>query len=66
MPVPTIVLLLVTCAALATAAGLLAALLRHADGATWPAATLTGGRAGLAVAGVLLAAVGVAGAGWRL
>lgn len=53
-------------AALSLVAGLLAGILHRADGATWPAAIRAGGRAGLAVAGVLLAAVGVVVAGWGL
>ncbi|MCK9932531.1 hypothetical protein MXD62_36240 [Frankia sp. Mgl5] len=60
MYIPTTVLLAAALLVVACAlAGLANAVLHYADGATWPAAARAGGRAGLAVAGVLLAVIGL-------
>ncbi|KPM50402.1 hypothetical protein ACG83_40455 [Frankia sp. R43] len=61
-----VVVLAVLVLAVSVIAGLIAGILRGWDGATIPAAVRAAGRAGLTVAGVLLAAVSLVVAAWGL
>lgn len=63
-PIALLVALLLV--AVCVLAGLVNAVLHHADGATLPATIRAGARASLTVAGVLLAAAAVAVAAWAL
>ncbi|WP_261576230.1 hypothetical protein [Frankia gtarii] len=58
----TVVLAATAIVAISVVAGLMNGILHRADGAILPAAVRAGGRAGLAVLGVLVAVAGVAGA----